>query len=199
MTQVDTTPTSTPTTLTPTTTTANGLGLDRCVIRAPIPESAVTVPPSIPLGQLLYARLRTHDPDTLFMAHVEDPDRRRLTYGELLQGALGLAHGLVDKVGLRNGDRLAVLSPNHEHYFIADFACMFAGAFLVKIDVALDLAKLAHEPRVILLDSPATPSSATITINAPQMHDLIVPGQVALPSTIAQVQLDDTVFFMFTS
>ncbi|KAJ3353893.1 hypothetical protein GGF32_002751 [Allomyces javanicus] len=231
MTQVDTTPTATMTATPATTTiTTNGLDLDRCLIRSRIPESIVQFPPSIPLGRHLFERLRAHDPESLFLVHAEDPDRRCLTYGELFQHALGLSHGLVDKIGLRNGDRLAVLSPNHEHYFIADFACLFAGIAVASLNAhttvqgtarllmetqphamivhsllyqtargAIDLAKLAHEPRVILLDAPTTPQLGAITKNVPHMHELMVPGQVELPSTIAQAQLDDTAYLMFTS
>ncbi|KAJ3359324.1 hypothetical protein GGF32_009447 [Allomyces javanicus] len=67
------------------------------------------------------------------MAHATDPDRRRLTYCELLQGALGLAHGLIDKVGLRHGDRVAIIAPNHDLYFMVDSACLFAGLVLVPM------------------------------------------------------------------
>ncbi|KAJ3372267.1 hypothetical protein GGF31_002125 [Allomyces arbusculus] len=180
MAQVDTMPTAT-TTATPATTTitTNGQDLDRCVIRSRIPESAVQFPLSIPVGRHLFERLRTHDPESLFMAHTEDPDHRITVAALNPQTTVqGTAHWLLE---------------TQPHAMIVHSSLYQTARGVI------DLAKLTHEPRVILLDSPTTPQLAAITNNVLLMHDLMVPGQVELPSTIAQVQLDETVYLMFTS
>ncbi|KAJ3345724.1 hypothetical protein GGF32_008276, partial [Allomyces javanicus] len=102
--------------------------LDSFLVQSSIPFDPSTGLPALvkTVGRLLFARICTHDPNAVFMAHAMDPDRCRLTYGELLHGALGLAHGLVDKLGLRRGDRVAIVAPNHERFHMLEFSCMFS-------------------------------------------------------------------------
>ncbi|KAJ3360151.1 hypothetical protein GGF32_008616 [Allomyces javanicus] len=207
--------------------TFNQAALDRCLIRSPVSSDAVTAPPAATLGLLLFARLRAHDPNWLFMEHAMD-SKRRVTYGELLKGALGLAHGLVDKIGLKCNNRVAIVAPNHELYFMIEFACLFAGLTLVPMvpefmpndgprlmadtqphavivhsslyesaRKALDLSGLKPQPHVILLDSAPVPGLTAKDV--PRVDDLIVPGMVKPPMTGFQAQLDDTAIMTFTS
>ncbi|KAJ3353772.1 4-coumarate--CoA ligase-like 5 [Allomyces javanicus] len=178
------------------------------------------------VGRLLYARIRAHDPKGLFMAHAMDPDRRRLTYGELLHDALGLAHGLVEKMGLGRGDRVVVVAPNHERFHMVEFACMFAGIVVVPTVPQLTvhegvrlmgeakphvvvvhstcyqvineaLKQAKLSSRMLLLDDAAHISFAPTSVQL--MRDMIVPGQVALPAIEAQASGDDTAIMFFTS
>ncbi|KAJ3374304.1 hypothetical protein GGF31_007824 [Allomyces arbusculus] len=108
---------------------ANTIPFDDFVMRSSIPFEPLTGLPGLAetVGRLLYGRIRKHDPTAVFMAHAMGPDRRRLTYGKLLHDALGLAHGLINKMGLRRGDRVAIVAPNHERFHMVEYACMFAG------------------------------------------------------------------------
>ncbi|KAJ3364313.1 hypothetical protein GGF32_002285, partial [Allomyces javanicus] len=202
--------------------------LEPCLIRSPVPAEMVRAPPTATLGRLFFARLRLHKPDSVYMAHAVDTEHRRITYGELFRDALGLAHGLLDKLGLRRGDRLAIATPNHELYFMVNIACLFSGVVLVPmlphftaevgahllmeakphavvahsslypvVRESLNLAKLAPNPHVLLLDSPPTPEQAAQGVQ--HIRDLIVPGQAMLPSTEAQLGLDDTAIILFTT
>ncbi|KNE63617.1 hypothetical protein AMAG_08719 [Allomyces macrogynus ATCC 38327] len=196
--------------------------LEHALIRSPAPADSVKPLPVATVGRLLFARLRSHKPDSLYMAHALDADHRRLTYGELFNSALGLAHGLIKNLGLKRGDRLAIISPNHELFFILDIACLFSGIVLVPmvpyltVDLgahliaettphavivhsslyelvreALELANLTSRPPIVMLDKPSKGIKC--------MTDLIIPGKAMMPSTEAQVGLDDTAFITFTS
>ncbi|KAJ3374984.1 hypothetical protein GGF31_005706 [Allomyces arbusculus] len=210
----------------------DALNLDRFLIRSPVPlkslaEAASRRPQVATVARRLFLQIRAADPNKLFIAHALDPDRRRLTYGELFNGALGIAHGLIENVGLHGGDRLAIVSPNHEHFHMAEFAGLFAG--LVVIPVVSQLT--AHEgallmsevqphavivhsslyqvvresldqadlaPRVLLLDA-AVPESPACKAGVQRMHDILVPGQAELPSSESQRHSDSTAFMLFTS
>ncbi|KAJ3374500.1 hypothetical protein GGF31_007278 [Allomyces arbusculus] len=196
--------------------------LDRALIQSPMPADSVKPLPVATVGRLLFARLRAHNPDSLFMAHALDADHRRLTYGELFRSALALAHGLIKNLGLNRGDRLAIISPNHEHYFIFNVACHFSGIVLVPIipDFTADVgARLIGEakPHAFIIHSTLSnivhealnlakvvPYPPIVMLDkaskgAQSMADLMVHGQDMLPQTEAQVGLDDTAFITFTS
>ncbi|KNE54983.1 hypothetical protein AMAG_00920 [Allomyces macrogynus ATCC 38327] len=214
----------------------DNLSLDRCLIRSttstpPKPATTAAVPGQRPLvatiARRLFLQIRAANADKLFIAHALDPDRRRLTYGELLSSALGIAHGLIESVGLRCGDRLAIVSPNHEHYHMAEFAGLFAGLVVVPVISQLTAhegarlmaevqphAVIVHSslhqvvresldqakltPRMLLLDS-AAPESPAYKAGIQRMHDILVPGRVELPSSETQCHPDSVAFMLFTS
>ncbi|KNE64840.1 hypothetical protein AMAG_19289 [Allomyces macrogynus ATCC 38327] len=105
-------------------------GFQPCLIRSPVPAEMVRAPPTATLGRLFFARLRSHKRESVYMAHAVDTEHRRVTYDELFYGALGLAHGLLDKLGLRRGVRLAITTPNYELYFMVNITCLFSGPLI---------------------------------------------------------------------
>jgi long-chain acyl-CoA synthetase len=66
-----------------------------------------------------------------------------LTYADLARRATALATGLTDKIGLRPGERVAVVSANHVAYVEALFATWWAGLVAVPINVKLHPAESA--------------------------------------------------------
>ncbi|KAJ3361038.1 hypothetical protein GGF32_007845 [Allomyces javanicus] len=210
----------------------DALNLDRCLIRSPVPLKSLAAAAShrplvATVARRLFLQIRAADPNKLFIAHALDSNRRRLTYGELFNGALGIAHGLIENVGLGSGDRLAIISPNHEHYHMAEFAGLFAGLVVIPVVsqfTAHEGARLMSEvqphavivhsslyqvvresleqaklaPRMLMLDA-AIPESPPSKADVQRMHDIFVPGQAELPSSEAQRQTDSTAFMLFTS
>ncbi|MFT3714595.1 MAG: AMP-binding protein [Gordonia sp. (in: high G+C Gram-positive bacteria)] len=69
-------------------------------------------------------------------------DRRALTYREVLDGSRRLAHGLIDRYGLRAGDRVVVQFPNVAEYVEVIFALFDAGVLPVFALSSHGLAEL---------------------------------------------------------
>ncbi|KAJ3358118.1 putative fatty-acid--CoA ligase FadD10 [Allomyces javanicus] len=171
--------------------------LDSFVIRSPVVVDAAKLiaasPASLTVGKVILSKLHDHDPNRVFVAHAMDPERRRQTYGELLAGALGLAHGLITNLGLNRGDRLAIVAPNHEHYHMVFFACLFSG--IIAVPLALKIAEQSMP--VIIYDS--VTDGLDLDESTVLLRDLIVPGQKLPPPTFAEVQQVDVAFMLFTS
>ncbi|KNE61992.1 hypothetical protein AMAG_07252 [Allomyces macrogynus ATCC 38327] len=204
--------------------------LDSFVIRSPVVVDAAKLlaasPASLTVGKVIFSKLREHDPNRVFVAHAMDPEHRRQTYGELLSGAVGLAHGLITNLGLRRGDRLAIVAPNHEHYHMVFFACLFSGIIAVPlvpqmtvqegtrlirevephaVVVHSSLHRVVHEALkiveqslpVVIYDS--LTDGLDLDNNTVLLRDLIVPGQKMPPSTFSEVHQADVAFMLFTS
>ncbi|WP_306999431.1 AMP-binding protein [Amycolatopsis thermophila] len=60
-----------------------------------------------------------------------------LTYAQLFRRVARLAHGL-RAAGVRPGDRVAYLGPNHPAYLETLFACGQAGAVFVPLELPAD-------------------------------------------------------------
>ncbi|QYM73325.1 AMP-binding protein [Pseudochrobactrum sp. Wa41.01b-1] len=82
--------------------------------------------------------LRYPDVDALISVH----QNIRLTYAELRQKVDALACGLL-RLGLKKGDRVAILSPNSAEWVLTQFATAKAGLILVNINPAYRLTELA--------------------------------------------------------
>jgi long-chain acyl-CoA synthetase len=93
------------------------------------------------------ARVR-HRPDTLNYKH--DGRWLSLSSDELLKRARRIAGGLYS-LGVRRGDRVAILSESRPEWTITDAGCMFAGA----IDVPIYPTLTTRQVRYILKDSGA--------------------------------------------
>ncbi len=59
---------------------------------------------------------------------------RDVTYGELAREIARLASGLVQELGVRRGDRVAILSYNRPEYLALIFACARIGAICVPLN-----------------------------------------------------------------
>ncbi len=76
---------------------------------------------------------------------------RRITYAELHERTIRLAHGLRE-LGVSPGDRVAYLGPNHPSYLETLFATSVLAAVFVPLNTRLAAPELAHQ----LADSGAT-------------------------------------------
>ncbi|MGO4458548.1 long-chain fatty acid--CoA ligase [Streptomyces sp. M-16] len=103
------------------------------------------------------ARRARRTPDRIALVH---QDRTR-TYRELHQRVLRLAHAL-RALGVRRGDRVAYLGPNHPAFLEALFAAGVLGAVFVPLNTRLAAPELAYN----LADS-----GSTILIHAPEQTE----------------------------
>ncbi|KAJ3358119.1 hypothetical protein GGF32_000751 [Allomyces javanicus] len=191
-----------------------------------VSKLAAASPANLTLGAMILAKLRDQDPNHVFVAHAMDPEHRRLTYGELLGTVFNLAHGLLNNLGLNRGDRLAIVAPNHEHYHLLFFACLISGIIPVPMvpqmtaqegsrsmseamphvvvahssfyRVVCESLKLANmAPPVVIFDSTGVAELGVEGLKS--LHDIMVPDQVAPPSTFAEIRTVDVAFMLFTS
>ncbi|HEX2316724.1 MAG TPA: long-chain fatty acid--CoA ligase [Thermomonospora sp.] len=89
-------------------------------------------------------------------------DTTRLTYAELHRRVCALANGLRD-LGVRPGDRVAYLGPNHPAFLETFFAAGMLGAVFVPLNMRLAAPELAY-----CLDD----SGAGVLVHAPE-HDAV--------------------------
>ena len=102
----------------------------------------------------------------IHLARYKHPDRvaiegpsRSLTYAELSAAAVGVA-GALGQMGVRDGDRVALVLPDVEDFVVALHGCFLAGAVAVPVDLRLTeeerAARLAGAEVVLTeLPSPA--------------------------------------------
>src|SRR6516164_3769077 len=85
------------------------------------------------------ARRARRTPDRVAFLHGDD----RLTYAQLHDRITRLAHGLRG-LGVRRGDRVAYLGPNHPAFLETLFAAGTLGAILVPLNTRLAAPELAR-------------------------------------------------------
>ena len=85
------------------------------------------------------ARRARRTPDRVAVVHGDD----RLTYAQLHDRVTRLAHGLRG-LGVRRGDRVAYLGPNHPAFLETLFAAGALGAILVPLNTRLATPELAR-------------------------------------------------------
>ncbi len=107
-------------------------------------------------------------------------DDGTLTYGELDADVDALARGLVS-LGVRPGDRVALMMPNSRAYLLSQWATLRAGAGVVQIGYRLKAAEVAHvlsnaRPRVVLChaDHEAVVRQAVTLAAAPEAPRVLV-------------------------
>jgi fatty-acyl-CoA synthase len=134
-----------------------------------------------------------------------------ITYAELQERSTRLAHALRD-AGIRRGDRVAYLGPNHPSFLETLFAAGTLGAIFVPLNTRLAAPEIAYELRdsgaVVLLHASShtafaetaregTGIRATITADGPQYEQLLA---VASAEPLDEpVPLDDVCIIMYTS
>ncbi|MFE0328805.1 o-succinylbenzoate--CoA ligase [Streptomyces sp. NPDC058960] len=135
---------------------------------------------------------------------------RSVTYAELYERTTRLAHALRAR-GVRRGDRIAYLGPNHPAYLETLFAAGTLGAVFVPLNIRLAGPEIAYQ----LADSGAkalvyAPSSTALVAGLPGSTDVRAYVEVgaeyeellaaASDEPIDQpVPLDDTCIIMYTS
>ncbi|MFJ9614395.1 acyl-CoA synthetase [Streptomyces noursei] len=134
-----------------------------------------------------------------------------VTHGELHQRTTRLAHAL-RAAGLRRGDRVAYLGPNHPSFLEALFAAGLLGTAFVPLNTRLTAPELAHQIRdsgaAALLHSPgcaaladavraATGLRTVLPAAGPAYEDLL--AAAATTPIDEPVTHDDLALIMYTS
>src|SRR5690348_3249586 len=88
--------------------------------------------------------------------------QRVRTYGELADRVARLAHGLLSKLSLERGERVAIAMKNCPEYLEALFACWHAGLVAVPMNAKLHAKEFAY----ILDDSGAKACFVTPDLEA---------------------------------
>ena len=91
-------------------------------------------------AELGFWRIAAADPDRVA---VIDADGRTLTYGELLEHSRAIARGL-HSLGLRPGDAVAVVLPNHRTFLGCWLAATESGLYFVPVNSHLAPAEAAY-------------------------------------------------------
>lgn len=107
---------------------------DRSQVAGPIYD-----PPMQRVLHELVLASAARDPDSLAVVDGE----RSITYGELADRAAGVARLLIDKCGVRRGDRVGVHAEKSIEAVVAIYAAMMAGAAYVPLDPTTPAARIA--------------------------------------------------------
>jgi len=110
--------------------------------RNPIPTGTLT--------ELFFDSIEKFGDRTALWSLTGEEAEETLTYGEVLQAVRTVAAGL-QELGVRRGDRVAILSEGRMEWPLVDFAALCLGAPLVPIHSTLPAAQVAH----LLQDSEA--------------------------------------------
>jgi long-chain acyl-CoA synthetase len=89
-----------------------------------------------------FEAVAARQPDRLALQIKEDAGYRHLVYGEVARQVRALAAAMV-RVGLRPGDRVALVSENRPEWIVAYFAVTAAGGTAVPLDVQLSDDEIA--------------------------------------------------------
>ncbi len=127
--------------------------LKASLFRTPLPANSVY------LTQGLHRSLQRH-PDKIALTHVSDGLVRQHSFAELLDG-IGRHAAALWARGVRAGDRVALLAPNHDLLVRAIFACWWMGATACPLNVRWSVHEIAHAledsgARLLLIDESLT-------------------------------------------
>lgn len=108
---------------------------------------------------------------------------RRLTYAELGREAAGLATGLAD-LGVRRGDRVALVLRNSVESAVAVYAAVLAGAAVVPLDPSSPEDRLVHllahcGAAAVVCDTGAAPRARAAALRVPGRPAVVVTGPTA--------------------
>lgn len=156
------------------------------------------------LGSWTLRRARM-SPDRVAVVH----ESREWTYAGLHERATRLAHGLAE-LGVRRGDRVAYLGPNHPTFLESLFATGQLGAVFVPLNWRLAVPELAYQlsdsgARLLVFAPAHTGAVAqvrtTVDIQAvpigPEYEGILAPPGV--PALDERVDLDDRCMILYTS
>ena len=159
------------------------------------------------------ARRARRTPGRVAVMHAGD----RLTYAQVHDRVTRLAHGLRG-LGVRRGDRVAYLGPNHPAFLEALFAAGTLGAILVPLNTRLAVPELARHladsgTRALIYGAGQAEAAAALRGAVPGIRDVVALGEPASGETGYQgllaaadtadidepVSLDDPCLIMYTS
>lgn len=106
-------------------------------------------------------------------------DDRTLRYGELATAVEKLAGGLADALGIRAGDRIAIILPNRIEFAIGYLATLRIGAVVVPLNPTLAPKELADiltecEPRLLVLLADSRDAVSEALAAAPSIERLVL-------------------------
>ena len=149
-------------------------------------------------------------------ALIDIPNDRRMTFGTLDERVRRLANGFCDGLGLKKGDRVAILSKNCIQYMEVFFACARCGLIAQPLNWRLAEPEMARiledgEPSVligseeyaVLTQSLASATSISKTLVFTTKTDcdyeqLIASASNSEPASSAEVTGDDPVLILYT-
>src|SRR5689334_18917427 len=133
------------------------------------------------LNQLFFeAAERFKKPDAL--QYKKDGSYRPISHAEVLDRVRHVARGL-SSLGIRRGDRVAILSENRPEWAIGDFACLTAGMTDVPIYPTIPAEQISY----ILKDSGAT----AIFVSNKEQAEKIRQVRTQLPALKAVIGFDE--------
>ena len=140
----------------------------RRIAHAPAPEAAVPAPAEV--GTLCAALdwHAAHHPDRPHIILEEsDAEGATISYGALAEKARRAARGLRE-LQVASGDRVAIMLPTSEDFFVAFFGVLYAGAVPVPIYPPARASQIEDHLRrqEAILDN----AGATLLITPPAMH-----------------------------
>src|SRR5574341_1849234 len=103
--------------------------------------------PQIALHQLLAKAAREYPERTALITSVKLPGGRRtseFTYGQLDRASSALAAGLA-ALGLKKGDRVAIILPNVVAFAIAFYGVLKAGGVVAAVNPTYPPPRMAHQ------------------------------------------------------
>jgi long-chain acyl-CoA synthetase len=116
-------------------------------------------------------------------------DGRRLSYGQLNEAANRCAAGLA-LLGVRPGDKVALMLPNIPEFAIAYFGVLKAGGCLVPLNTLFKAAEIAYEledsdASVLIVDGSLLAEARHALAGVESCHHLIVTGSPPRAATTA--------------
>ncbi len=158
------------------------------------------------------ARRARRTPDRVAVIHAGD----RVTYAQVHDRVTRLAHGLRG-LGVRRGDRVGYLGPNHPAFLETLFAAGTLGAILVPLNTRLAVPELARHladsgTQALIYGAGQAEAAAALRGAVPGIRDVVALGEPASGETGYQgllaaaatdidepVSLDDPCLIMYTS
>ena len=136
-------------------------------------------------------------------------DDERVTFGELRSMVAGARGGLV-ALGVRPGDRVAVVSGNDLVFVVAHLAAIGVGAVTVPLNPLAPTPALAHEIEVtgasVLLGGAAVAEAAMACRGCDDLREVVIGGSpewdallASAPAPIVERDADDLAVLLFTS
>ena len=129
------------------------------------------------------ARRARRTPDRVAVMHAGD----RLTYAQVHDRVTRLAHGLRG-LGVRRGDRVAYLGPNHPAFLETLFAAGTLGAILVPLNTRLAVPELARHladsgTPALIYGAGQAEAAAALRDAVPGIRDVVALGEPASGET----------------
>jgi len=127
----------------------------------------------------IFERARTFFPKGEIVSALQDKSQCRMTYADYTARTAKLAHALVDKLGVKPGDRVATLAFNHQPHLEAYFAIPLVGAVLHTLNLRLHPTELGYiakhaEDVLVLCDEALLPLLEKFRADVPSLRKVVV-------------------------